>query len=232
MTTANSGTDAQAPSLEDRRQQIIDQLTERYANGALEVDDFERQLEQVQRVATQEELERVAADLVPTAAQKAPEPPAYEPARASSASVPRRRSLLAVLGKVRRQKTWTVPRQLNVVSVMGGVDLDFREAEFGPGVTEVRVTSLMGGVKVIVPPGLPVEVEGSGIMGGFDGYNEPKDPSMTDPDAPLLRITGVALMGGLRVQVLRPGETAQEAAGRMREEERRRREEQRRATGR
>jgi hypothetical protein len=217
--------------LEDRRQQIIDQLTERYANGALEVDEFERQLEQVQQVTTPTELERFAADLDPTAAHKAPEPPAYEPARAS-VSVPRRRSLFAVLGKVRRQKTWTVPRQLNVVSVMGGVDLDFREAEFGPGVTEVRVTSLMGGVKVIVPPGLPVEVQGSGIMGGFDGYNEPRDPSVTDPDAPLLRITGVALMGGLRVQVLRPGETAQEAAGRMREEERRRREEQRRAADR
>ncbi len=45
---------------------------------------------------------------------------------------------------------------------MGGIDLDFREAVFCPDVSEVNITSVMGGVAVIVPPQLNVECSGVG----------------------------------------------------------------------
>ena len=51
----------------------------------------------------------------------------------------------AILGGIQRQGTWRVAKKLRVVAVMGGIDLDFREAEFGSGVTEVEVTAVMGG---------------------------------------------------------------------------------------
>ena len=43
---------------------------------------------------------------------------------------------------VQRRGSWRVPKNLRVVAVMGGVDLDFRDAVFGPGVSEVNVISL------------------------------------------------------------------------------------------
>ena len=91
------------------------------------------------------------------------------------------------------------------VAIMGGTELDFREAQLGPGVTNVQVFTIMGGVDIIVPPGLNVESHGIGIMGGFDHRT---DIAPGDPNAPTLRITGVACMGGVDITVRHPGERA------------------------
>ena len=60
--------------------------------------------------------------------------------------------MLSILSGAQRRGTWSVPKNLRVIAVMGGVDLDFRDAEFGPGVTEVNVTAVMGGIAIVVPP--------------------------------------------------------------------------------
>jgi hypothetical protein len=65
---------------------------------------------------------------------------------------------------------------------------------FGAGVTEIEIFALMGGVDIKVPTGLRVETTGLGIMGGFSVSGADADPG---PDAPVLRITGVATMAGV-----------------------------------
>ena len=104
---------------------------------------------------------------------------------------------------------------------MGGAELDFREAALAPGVTEVKVFSLLGGVEVIVPPGLNVECRGIALLGGFEHL---ADAEMhPDPHAPTLRITGLALMGGVHVSVRHSGETSSDARRRRKLERRDRR---------
>ncbi len=112
--------------------------------------------------------------------------------------------VLTICSGTQRQGTWRVPKKLRVVTVMGGIDLDFREAEFGPGVTEVKVTTVMGGTAIIVPPHLQVECDGVAILGFFEGMD--RSAGERDPDAPLLRITGVAVMGALEISTRLPGE--------------------------
>ena len=112
--------------------------------------------------------------------------------------------VLTICSGTQRQGTWRVPKKLRVVTVMGGTDLDFREAEFGPGVTEVKVTIVMGGIAIIVPPHLQVECDGGGILGLFEGME--RSAGRQDPGAPLLRITGVAVMGALEISTRLPGE--------------------------
>jgi hypothetical protein len=106
------------------------------------------------------------------------------------------------------------------VALCGGVELDFREAVMPPGVTEVKIFAMWGGVDVIVPPGLNVECHGVGIMGGFDHAPEASGP--VDPRAPTLRITGVALMGGVDITVRHVGESGRDARRRRRQERRER----------
>ena len=97
---------------------------------------------------------------------------------------------------------------------MGGFSLDFREAMLGPGVTDVNVFVLMGGGEIIVPPEMEVEVSGFAFMGGFD--HETDEPLRPNPDRPILRIKGFAMMSGVGVEVRLPGETAREAKKRRR----------------
>jgi hypothetical protein len=122
---------------------------------------------------------------------------------------------VAILGGTRRAGRWTPARVNNAVAICGGAELDFREAALGPGVTELRIFTMWGGVEVIVPPGLNVESHGMGIMGGFEHAAESATP---DPLAPTLRISGVALMGGVDITVRNPGESARDARRRRRHE--------------
>jgi hypothetical protein len=83
-------------------------------------------------------------------------------------------------------------------------------------VTEVHAVAFWGGIEVIVPPWLPVETSGVGIMGGFEHRQD--SPPTDDPDAPVLRISGVAIMGGVEVTVRLSGESSKEARRRRKEE--------------
>ncbi len=110
----------------------------------------------------------------------------------SAVSVPPTGRVTAILSSSQRRGAWHVPKKLRVIAVMGSVELDFREAEFGPGVTEIEVTNVMGSVGITAPSRAAVKCDGVGILGQFDSVVT--RTGVTDPHAPVLRISGVALM--------------------------------------
>ena len=123
--------------------------------------------------------------------------------------------MVAALGGVERKGRWIPARQNYAVAVMGGLSLDFREALLPPGETEVWIFTLMGGAEVVVPPGLTVESDGVAIMGSFEHR---EDVSVReDPAAPILRLKGLSLMGGVEVSVRFPGESERDAKRRAKE---------------
>ena len=154
--------------------------------------------QQVKNIAEPVRAYRVVLDPEATGTREAPQV-------AIASRVREAERVLTICSGAQRQGTWRVPKDLRVVVVMGGIDLDFREAEFGPGVTEVKVTAVMGGIAIIVPPHLQVECDGGGILGLFEGMH--RGAGERDPNAPLLRITGVAVMGALEISTRRQGET-------------------------
>lgn len=114
---------------------------------------------------------------------------------------------IAVMSGAVRKGQWEPPAHLYTLAFWGGVELDFREADLLEGVTEVLILAVMGGVKVVVPPDIAVEVNGLGFMGGFGHLSQ----TAPEPDAPLLRIKGLAIMGGVEVKVMDIGEAEPES---------------------
>ena len=112
--------------------------------------------------------------------------------------------VLAFWSGVKRSGRWTPPRHLNAIAVMGGAELDLREAVFPEGVTTVNAIAVMGGVEIVVPPGLQVKSSGIPLMGGFESLDQDGDPDQA-PGA-VLKIRGIACMGGVEVRVARRGE--------------------------
>ena len=104
---------------------------------------------------------------------------------------------MAIMGSAVRKGAWEPAEMVQVISIMGGVYLDFRDAVMLDGVTEVDIRTIMGGVKIIVPDDIDVETEGMGIMGGFEHLSHTSE----HPDAALLRITGFAIMGGVEIKL-------------------------------
>ncbi|HEX2204979.1 MAG TPA: DUF1707 domain-containing protein [Longimicrobium sp.] len=205
--------------LEQTRERVINQLIQHYAAENLTDAGLEERLMQVYAANTVPELHALVADL-PVAGPETAPAPGVAPAAAAPTSVARadytseRQVVAAVMGGAERKGVWTPPKQLFVVAAMGGAELDFRQARFGPGVTEVMCFVLMGGVEIVVPPGVYVDLNGLALMGGFGqvGHAPPPD----DPAAPVLKIGGVALMGGVDVSIRYPGERASDAKRRER----------------
>ena len=206
-------------SLRDERERVVARLSDAFAQDAFDVDEFERRLTIAHRAMTQAELAGLVSDLPAVAATAQPATTAS--ATSSTALVPASSvretdRIVAIMGGTTRKGGWTPPRVLKVTSMMGGVVLDFREARLAAGITEVRVTTIMGGLHVIVPPGLSVEVSGTAIMGGFDHVD--RAPAAPEPDRPALHIHGLAIMGGVHVETRLPGEGERDARRRRRQE--------------
>ncbi len=76
----------------------------------------------------------------------------------------------------------------------GGIALDLRDAELAPGAS-LSVNTLFGGVAVKTPPNWRVESSVKSLAGGVDV----KTPAGDDPDAPVLKLEGLTLFGGVAV---------------------------------
>jgi hypothetical protein len=198
--------------LRDAREQAIAVLSEAFAHDVIGLDEFERRLTLVHRADAPSDIARTTADLAQSDAEEAhaasvvavhpavPIPVGNEPAA---------QSILAVFGGVQRTGSFTVPRHLQVSAILGGVVLDLRQASLLTGVTEIHVTALLGGVQLIVPPTLSVQVSGNAIMGGFDHVD--RAPAQPDPELPVLRVHGFAFMGGVAIETRLPGESETDA---------------------
>ena len=215
------------PISPDQRQRAVDRLCAHFAEDHLDTDEFERRLDLAYAAQTRHELVALEQDLPDLRPETAVEPahaavggrdvaPAVAPAAVdASRPAPERDFILSVMGGAERKGTWTPAKHIRVFSMMGGASLDFREAAFASREVTVSVLSVMGGTEIIVPPGVHVESNGVAIMGGF-GAAQQSRPS--GPNAPVIRITGFALMGGVDILERFPGESPRDARKRIKAE--------------
>ena len=207
-------------TLRQAREATIDALCKGFAQESLTMSELERRLETARSARTRAELSRLLDDLpgqsVSMTAPAKPEEgrerapaerPETKPAEAGSPAKPEARSsshlAVAVMGGTRRAGRWAPPSEMAAVALMGGVELDFRDAVLQEGVTEINCFAFWGGVEITVPPGVEVQSHGFALLGGFDQDAELE--TTPGPDAPIIRVNGFALMGAVEIKVAAPG---------------------------
>jgi hypothetical protein len=156
-------------------------LRDHLVSGRLTLEEFSARLDRIYGASTRTELEAVGADL-----------PAPAPEAGRKAS----RWLVAIMGGVTRRGRWRVGEHARVVAIMGGCELDLRGAVLEAPETTLTCFAVMGGVTIVVPDGVEVELSGLALMGG----NEVRVPEPPHADAPLVRVRAFALMGGVEVR--------------------------------
>jgi hypothetical protein len=195
-----------ARDLETAREDVIQALGVHFASDDITVDELDRRLTLAIRASSRAELTDLLADL-PVLPDFARGPAGVSrPTVLTSTNVPERGIVGAFMGGTGRRGSWFVPRHIKVVAIMGGVELDLRNARLSPGVTEIEVFAMMGGVDVIVPHGVRVEALGFAFMGGFD--TSAGDVGGTDPNQPVIRLSGFAAMGGVEARHKAPSTKA------------------------
>jgi hypothetical protein len=105
-------------------------------------------------------------------------------------------SIFSLLSSSRRRWGRTIFRSAEATCILGGCELDLRDALLGPdGSAHIETFILMGGLKIFVPPSWTVVTHASPIMGGVND----KTRSVPSVISQQLIIDGTMLMGGIEI---------------------------------
>jgi hypothetical protein len=138
------------------RERTVRTLSAHFAHDHISVEELERRLDLAYAANSVADLRALTSDLPALAVQPGGDPVGLEHPGVTihpGLDVNDGDLVIAIMGGAERKGQWTPPRRLTVVTIMGGVEIDLREATFGVKETEIFVIALMGGVDIITAPG-------------------------------------------------------------------------------
>jgi hypothetical protein len=104
-------------------------------------------------------------------------------------------SMFGMMGGTKQRVSGVIFRSADMTSLMGGCELDLRDALLSAdGTAYIEVFSLMGGAHIFVPPNWKVVMQVTPIMGGV----EDKSRSVMGGNQ-FLYVRGTVLMGGVEI---------------------------------
>jgi hypothetical protein len=169
------------------RDATIRTLGDHAAVGRLTLDELEDRAGRALAAKTRGELATLTSDL-----------PAEGPQAQASAAPARVRKpvrwAVAIMSGSHRRGRFRAVGSINAVAIMGGDEIDLRDAEIEGGELTVNVFTLMGGANIYVPDSIEVEVGGFSLMGGNTEVGSQRSPR---PGAPLVRVRAYNVMGGV-----------------------------------
>src|SRR6478735_4769355 len=169
------------------RERVATVLNQALAEGRLSLDELQERLDAVYAAKTLAELEPVTRDLpghtslVPSTSAGAVQPAAasapanFPPAGSRVSSGWTSTTAVAVMSGASRSGDWVVPPRFNAFALMGGIELDLTQARYGAAEVVINAMAIMGGIESNVN-------------------------SIPIPGAPVVRVTGTAIMGGVEVK--------------------------------
>jgi class 3 adenylate cyclase len=190
------------------RERVVEILKTSCSDGRLTLDEFTERVDVAYQAVALRDVVPVLADLPhpfgPDCAGlfseqigRSPVPvPTHVPDTTTRRKVTR--WTVSIMGGSQRKGRWRLREKTNAIAIMGGCLLDLRNAEVeGPGVV-INAIALMGGIEVIVPEGIEVELGGIAIMGGKDARRLKDVPAL--PGSPVIRVRVFAFWGGVTVR--------------------------------
>ncbi|MBE1537577.1 DUF1707 SHOCT-like domain-containing protein [Actinomadura algeriensis] len=167
------------------REAVVERLRVASVEGRLTLEELTERSEAAYAAVSRDDLERITADLPGMGA------PGAEPA---PLQVKRRFS--AIMGDCKERIVGRIDEPLEAVSVMGDVELDLRGAQVPTGEVRVQATAIMGDVKIIVPDGIAVEVDGYAFLGE---RKVAVRESGGGARVPIVRVTARVVMGDVKI---------------------------------
>lgn len=194
------------------RERAVTALNQAFSQGQLDYAEFDERTRRIWATKYQDELLEPLVDLFPdplqvfsehTPAVRPENAPQSHPSHWQVTGEPGGDSFsFAVMGGSERTGDWLCAPTHTSLAVMGGTEVDLREARLGARETVINAFAIMGGIEIIVPEDVYIVSDGVGIMGGF-GVSDDNSVTLRREDipagAPVIRVRGAALMGGVGV---------------------------------
>jgi hypothetical protein len=202
------------------RERVAAVLRRAAGEGRIELGELDERLAAVYAARTYADLEPITRDL--PADGEDPQPPVPVPMRRADVperfgGVPTSSGGFALMSGFERKGRWVVPRVFRAFALMGGGQIDLRQARFAENPVTIHAWAVMGGIEIIVPEDAEVHITGLGIMGGF----EHRAAGEGDEGAPTIIVKGLAILGGVDIQRQPPEEQLRRRKLERKEERRR-----------
>ena len=169
------------------RDETLRILGEHASVGRLTLDELEERSGRALAAKTRGELATLTGDLPREAGQGRPAPaPARKPVR----------WMVAIMSGSHRRGRFRAVGSINAVSIMGGDDIDLREAEIEGGELTINLFALMGGANIYVPDSVELDIGGFSLLGGNTEIGSERPAR---PGAPVIRLHAWNLMGGATI---------------------------------
>ncbi len=178
--------------LEQRREQVIEQLNDAFARDLIDLSELEHRIQQAQEAEGTALLNELVSDL----------PAVYEAAPASALDEAEPDTHVTILGDRSYQGDWLVSRETNAVTILGDLVFDFTGTRLPPGDTDLKIFSLLGDVTIVVPEDVSVAVNLPTLLG--DITNRRRRRTDAAARGKRLRVRGFSLMGDITIRT--PGE--------------------------
>lgn len=164
------------------RERTLTALREGYGAGALALDELVERVERALVSTTTRELDVLSSDLT------SPRPPA-----------PARRTIVGAFGTNKIRGRWRISGRTRILALFGSCKVDLADAQLeapDADVVELETVALFGTIKLGVPRGVCVEVDGVPIFGS----HKVTVSGRPLPGLPTVRITARTLFGTLKVR--------------------------------
>lgn len=225
MTVPQGNEPAKKLATDLNRNQVVDELSAAVSRGQLTLEEFEDRTSKAWNARHLDTLVKLISDVNDNpytllgqqfpGASYAPEayettPPAM-PNVSDPVNIVRNRitgnpngSKMSVsfMGGTVRKGGWHVPNVHTSFAMMGGNQIDLRDAFLESDRIQINAYTFMGGIEIIVPEGVFVICDGMGIFGGFEQSVDKAgalNPARLPNNAPTVHIKGLAFMGGVSV---------------------------------
>jgi hypothetical protein len=186
--------------IENVREEVIDTLIYNYSHGVISSEAFERRLDQAMASQNHQEIFDLAADLDKTTDSE------FNSQKERRFNVnyavtdnDETETIVNILGGSCRSGQWTVPREIRIITLFGGADIDFSDAIFTTPNVTIKILCLFGGTDISVPEDINIVSKAFCILGGIDN----SAPSIASRQAPTLTIEGLVMFGGLDIKIKR-----------------------------
>jgi len=174
------------------RDETLRILGEHASVGRLTLDELEERSGRALAAKTRGELTTLTGDLPQQAGQGRPAPAtARKPVR----------WMVAIMSGSHRRGRFRAVGSINAVSIMGGDDIDLREAEIEGGELTINLFAFLGGANIYIPDSIELELGGFSLMGGNTEIGSERPAR---PGAPVIRLRAWNLLGGATIYRVPP----------------------------
>lgn len=187
---------------DEDRELVAQLLNNAYADGRLDFEEHSERIAAAYNAKTFGDLDGLTTDLIPQPVARptqipAPASPGHAVAHhVSNAPVPADAFTggRAILSNFRPSGPLVIPPYSEVTSILGDARIDLVDATFVSPETTIRVTAVLGEVRIRVPAGVRVVSSVSTVLGDFKA-----EGVVADDATVVLKLEGTSCLGDVKV---------------------------------